>query len=165
MDIGVGVLGAVNLNDPVNSWEINTTRRNIRTEKHCVLLLDELEVDGRTLVLILLTVKLEQILADLERLEGRIGKAYLLTTGEEYENLLLLMRLEEAKERVKFVLDRHFHVVVEQSCRRNRLQLCILGLIFITSVVTRYTTLNRIKVVDLDELGIFTELKSGELAH
>lgn len=97
MDVGVGVLRAINLDDPVDSGEIYTTRRYVRTEQHCVLLLDELEVNGCTLVLILLTVKLEEVLADLERLEGCVCEAHLLTTGEKDQDLLLLMCLEEAK--------------------------------------------------------------------
>ena len=67
MNVRVRVLRAVYLDNPVDSGEIYTTCGDVRTEKHGVFLLDELEVDGRALVLILLPVQLEQVLADLER--------------------------------------------------------------------------------------------------
>ena len=57
MNVRVGVLWAVNLDDPIYRGEIDTTSRNIRAEQYGVFLLNELEVDGCTLVLILLTMQ------------------------------------------------------------------------------------------------------------
>ena len=79
MDVGVCVLRAINLDDPVDGREIYTTSRDICTEKYGVLLLYKLEVDGCTLVLVHLTMQLEQVLTDFERLKRLEGEADLLT--------------------------------------------------------------------------------------
>ena len=79
MNVGVGVLWAIDLDNPVDSWEIDTSSRDIRTQHYCVLLLNELEVNGSTLVLILLSMEFKQILRDLERLESFICEADLLS--------------------------------------------------------------------------------------
>jgi len=59
MDVSVSVLRAVNLDDPVDCWEIHTSRTDICTEQHSVLFLHKLEVDGSTLVLVLFAVQFE----------------------------------------------------------------------------------------------------------
>ena len=119
MDVRVGVLRAVDLDHPVDGWEIHAARRNIRAEQHSVFFLHELEVDGCALVLILLAVELQQVLVDLEGFEGLVGEADLLARGEEDEDLLLLMGLQEAEKRVKFVLNSDLYVVMQERRRRN----------------------------------------------
>ena len=59
VDVGVGVLGAINLDDPVYSWEINTSSRNIRTKQDSMFFLNELEINSCALVLILFAMKFE----------------------------------------------------------------------------------------------------------
>lgn len=83
MNVSVSVLRAVNLDDPVDCWEVHSSRTDICAEQHSVLFLHKLEVDGGTLVLVLFAVQLEQVLTHFQRLEGLVGKADLLTTGEE----------------------------------------------------------------------------------
>ena len=56
MNVSASVLRTIYLNDPVDGREIDTTSRNISTEEHGVLFLDELEIDSCSLVLVLLTV-------------------------------------------------------------------------------------------------------------
>lgn len=119
MYISISIFGTVNLDDPVHGWEIDATGRDIRAEQHSVLLLYELKVDGRSLILVLLAMELQEVLTHFQRLERLIGKADLLAAGEEDEDLLLLMRLQKAKQRVKLVLDRQLHVVVQQSGGRD----------------------------------------------
>jgi len=59
MDVCIGILRAIDLDDPVNSGEIDTTRRYICTEQHGVFFLHELKVDSRSLILVLLPVQFE----------------------------------------------------------------------------------------------------------
>lgn len=59
MNVRVGVLRAIDLDDPVNGREIHSTRRNIGAEQYSMFLLNELEVDRCALVLILLSVEFE----------------------------------------------------------------------------------------------------------
>ena len=65
MNVSVSILWTIYLNDPVDGRKIDTTSRNIRTEEHSVLFLDELEIDSCSLVLVLLTMQLHQVLTDL----------------------------------------------------------------------------------------------------
>ena len=58
MDVGIGILWTVDLDDPVNSREVNTTGRDVGTEEHGVLFLDELEIYCCSLILVLLSVEL-----------------------------------------------------------------------------------------------------------
>ena len=117
--VSISIFGTVNLDNPVHGWEIDATSRDIRAEQHSMLLLYELKVDGRSLILVLLAMELQEVLTHFQRLERLIGKADLLPAGEEDEDLLLLMRLQKAKQRVKLVLDRQLHVVVQQSGGRD----------------------------------------------
>ena len=77
MDVRVRVFWAIDLDDPVNCGEVDTTSRDVSTEKHSMLLLNKLEVDGRALVLVLLTVQLKQVLRNFQGLEGLVGEAHL----------------------------------------------------------------------------------------
>jgi len=58
MDVGIDVLWAVELNDPINSWEIYTSGSDISGEEHRRLFLDELIINGRPLVLFLFSMEL-----------------------------------------------------------------------------------------------------------
>lgn len=58
MDVCIDVFRAVDLNDPVHRWEVNSTRTDICTEENGVFLLNELEVDRCTFVLLHLAVEL-----------------------------------------------------------------------------------------------------------
>jgi len=69
MDVCRRVLGAIDLHHPVNGREVYTSRTDVCAEQYCVFLLDELEVNGSSLVLIHLSVKLEQVRANFECFE------------------------------------------------------------------------------------------------
>ena len=135
-----------------------------------MLLLYELEVNGCTLVLLLFAVELEQVLRDFKSFEGLVGKAHLFTTGEKDEDLLFLVCFEEAEKRVKFIFNRQLHIIVQQSRRCDRLEhlfvlrcsttLCIRIYTLISS-----TTLNRIKVMNLDEFCILAQADSCEISQ
>lgn len=59
MDVCGDIFRDVDLQHPVDSWEINTSGRDISAQENCLLLLNELEIDSRALVLILLAVELK----------------------------------------------------------------------------------------------------------
>lgn len=62
MDVSIDILGTVDLDDPIDGWEVDTTRTDVCAEQDCVLLLDKLEVNRRSLVLVHLTMEFKQIL-------------------------------------------------------------------------------------------------------
>jgi len=57
MDISSNIFRQINLEHPVDSREINTTRRNISRKQNSLLLLNELVVNSSAFVLLLLTVE------------------------------------------------------------------------------------------------------------
>jgi len=57
MDISSNIFRQINLEHPVDSREINTTRRNISRKQNSLLLLNELVVNSSAFVLLLLTVQ------------------------------------------------------------------------------------------------------------
>ena len=59
MDVGLNVLGAVELNDPINLGEVHTSGGDIGGEQNSVLFLHELKEDGCSFVLVLLTMELK----------------------------------------------------------------------------------------------------------
>ena len=79
MDVGVDVLRAVELHDPIHGGEIDTSRSDICAEESRVLSLNELEIDGGTLGLLLPSVKLKDLSPRLQPLESLISKAHLFT--------------------------------------------------------------------------------------
>ena len=113
MNISRYILRTVNLNDPIDGWEVDSSWWNVCTEQNCDLLLHELEVDSCALVLILLTVEFHEVGADFEWFERLVGESDLLTRWEEDEDLLLLVRLQEGEESVQLVIDVHDHGVVK----------------------------------------------------
>ena len=110
-------------------------------------------------------MQLEQVLANFKRFEGLVGEADLLTRREENQNLLLLMRLEEAEEGIEFVLNGQLHVVVEERGRCDRLQTSILivsiSIIFVG--VAANAPLNSIEVMNRDVLSIAVELDACQI--
>lgn len=100
VDVRADVLGAVELDHPVDSGEIDSSSRNIGAEEHGLPFFYKLKVDSGTLVLVLLSMQLEQVRGQLERLEGEVGESHLLDGGHEDKNFRLLVRLDEREESV-----------------------------------------------------------------
>lgn len=119
MNVGVDILRAVVLHDPVDRWKVNAPRGDICGEEDSTFLFDKLEVDGCPFVLILLSMELKQILAELQRLEGLIRETYLFSRRKEYQTLRFRMTLEKTEESVKLVLDLQLHVIMQQLDRSN----------------------------------------------
>lgn len=113
MDVGVDVLGAVELHDPVDGGEVDAARGDVCAEEGRVLALHELEVDGSALGLLLTAVQLEDLGAGLQTLEGFVGETHLLAGAEEDYALAALVALQEAEQCVKLLLYVDLHVVVE----------------------------------------------------
>ena len=80
-----------------------------------------------------------------------VGEADLLAGREEDEDLLLLVRLQETEEHVKFIIDVHDHTVVEKSSWCDGLQLLVS---FVIVGFTGGTILYRVEIVDLNELWL-----------
>lgn len=121
MDVSVNILGAVELYDPVHQREVNTSGGNVSRKENCVLLLYKLEVNGCTLVLLLLAMQLKQVLAKFQSLEGLVGKSNLLPRREKHQTLGLGVTLEETEQEVKLIFNFGFHIIVQQFYWRDRL--------------------------------------------
>ena len=115
MNISCYVFRAVDLNDPVNSREVNTTRTNICAEQYSVLLFDKLEINSCSFVLLHFTMELKQVSTYFESFKCLVSKADLLPWGKEDKNFLFLMQFEEAEEHVKFVVNIHFHIMMQKG--------------------------------------------------
>lgn len=142
------VFRAVNLNDPVNSREINTACAYICAEQYSVLLFHKLEINRCSFVLLHLTMELEQVSANFECFKCLVSKPDLLSWREENKNFLFLMKFEKAEQHVKFVVDVNFHIMMQKGQRCDRFKLlCIIRVCLICLLF------NTIKIVDLDVLG------------
>jgi hypothetical protein len=165
MDVGRRVFGAIDLHYPVDGGEVDTSCTDVRAEHDSVFLLYELEVYGRSLVLVHLSVELEQVLANFECFERLVCKAHLLTGGEKYEDFLLLMQFEETEKHVKLFINFHFHVVMQQSQRSDLLQGARVIIIFIDCRAIR-SALHRVKTVNLNVFSILgIEVETGEFTR
>ena len=100
MDVGGDIFWHVDLDYPVHGWEIDTSSRDICAEERRLLLLHELEIDRCSLVLVLLSVKFKQILADFQLLHCVVSESNLLTRREENQDFELGVRFQEAKEHI-----------------------------------------------------------------
>ncbi len=79
MDVSVDILRAIDLYNPINCWEVYSSGGDICAEEDCMFLLDELEVNRGSLVLVLFAMQLHQISRHFERLERLVGESNLLT--------------------------------------------------------------------------------------
>jgi len=123
MDVRIDVFRAVELDNPVNLWEIDTSWSNIGGKEHSRLLLNKVEVYSCTLGLLLSTVELQQVIAELKFLKCLKCEPNLLTSREEYQALGLLVALKETEKNVQLLLDVYYHVVVEEFYWSDRLEL------------------------------------------
>lgn len=164
MDVGIDILWAIVLHDPVNLGEVDASAGDIGAEENRILSLNKLEIDGSTLGLLLSTVKLKDLGATLQALEGLKGKANLFARGEEDDALVLLMALKEGEQGVKLVLDVNLHVVMEELDRCDALQLLSEGLILGTLfLVVISPALNAVEIVQADVLVLFAEVHSSQI--
>ena len=53
VNIGIYILRNIDLNDPVDCWEIYSSRCNISTKQNCLLFFNKLEIDSCAFVLVL----------------------------------------------------------------------------------------------------------------
>ena len=83
MDVCRDIFRDINLQHPVDSWEVNASGRDISAQEDGLLLLNELEIDSRALVLILLSMELKQVLANFETLQSLVSESDLLSGREE----------------------------------------------------------------------------------
>jgi hypothetical protein len=123
VNVGINILGAIVLDDPVHCGEINTTRGDICTKQDGMFSLGEFEIYRSTLGLLLSSMQLEERYSNLEPPEGLIGKADLFARGEEHNAFVLLMAFQEGEERVELLIDLHLHVVMKELNWGDGLQL------------------------------------------
>lgn len=112
MDVGISLVGNVELEDPIDHGEIESPCCNVGAEQHSVSLLAKGEVDGHAFLLLLVALQFVQRTAQLELPQGFVQETDLLAGGDEDYYLLLVMGLEEGVESVQLFLCRHNHVVL-----------------------------------------------------
>ncbi|GJC78321.1 hypothetical protein ColLi_01159 [Colletotrichum liriopes] len=119
VDVGVGVFGAVDLDDPVDGGEVDTARDNVGGEQTRVVGVGESLRDLHPLELLLLAQQVEQRDTRLQVPHAFVGEADLLTRGEEDDDLAPQVRLDEAEEGVEFLVQRCDDVVLLQVFGRR----------------------------------------------
>lgn len=104
MDIRVGILRAVKLEDPVHSREVETTRGNVRRDQSGVLGRSKFAKDLDTLCLFLFAVEMEDGQTGLEFTEAFVDETGLFAARDKNDGLILQMGAEERVEDVEFVV-------------------------------------------------------------
>ncbi|KAL3295314.1 ATP-dependent RNA helicase dbp4 [Colletotrichum asianum] len=117
VDVGVGVLGAVDLDDPVDGGEVDAARDDVGGEEAGVVRLGEAFRDLHALQLLLLAEEVEEGDTGLQVSEGLVGEADLLAGGEEDDDLGAEVGLDEAVEGVELLGERGDDVVLLQVLR------------------------------------------------
>jgi len=130
MNVCVHIFRAVILHDPVYSWEINTSRRDIRAKQHRVFSLSELEINSGTLGLLLSSMQFQNRDANLQPAESLISKSHFLASRKEHNDFVFLMSFQEAKKSVELLFNGHLHVIVKQFDWSDTLQLLSECLVF-----------------------------------
>jgi len=110
VNVLLGIGRRVELNDPVDSGNIETTRGDISTEKDTLVSVAELEESGSALLLLLLTVKIEN--RHINVVKQLSIELHSSASGQENNDLLLEVLLEESEEEEETLLGRAQHVAL-----------------------------------------------------
>ena len=120
VDIIIGIIGRVELNDPVNLGEIKASLSDICAQKDSCFSLTEFEVSGCSLLLLLLAMDVldrdvdvvEQIRVELDR----------VAAGHENHDLLLHVLPQEGEEELELAswLNQHISLCECGNCRGVR---------------------------------------------
>ncbi len=145
MHVSINVFSNVDLDYPVNRRKINSSSSNVSAKQHSLLFLYELEINGSSFILVLFTVKLKQILAHFKRLKCLIGEPDLLARREKYKAFEFGMRFQKTEQHVQFSVALDYHVVVQQRCWRDLLQL----------VVTCFPVCSAFHLIEIVNLDVF----------
>jgi hypothetical protein len=107
VDVVIGIIGRVKLDDPVDLREVKTSLGDIRAEEDSCLSLAELEVGGCSFLLLLLAV--DVLDWDVDVVEQVGVELDGVAAGHEDHNLLLEVLAEEGEEKLEFAgrVDRH----------------------------------------------------------
>ena len=114
VNISLNIFRAVKLNDPVNLWEIHTSRSDVCAEQVCILLLHKVEVNSSPFVLLLTSMQLHKMGLCIQFLKGLIDKSDLFARLEEDDAFCVQMAFNEWKQGVHLLLNGHDHVIVVQ---------------------------------------------------
>ncbi|KAJ0161195.1 hypothetical protein CTA2_6617, partial [Colletotrichum tanaceti] len=121
VDVRVGVLGAVDLDDPVDGGEVDTAGDDVGGEQARVVGVGEALRDLHALQLLLLAEQVQQRDAGLQVAHALVGEADLLARGEEDDDLAAQVRLDEAEEGVELLVQGGDDVVLLQVLGRRLL--------------------------------------------
>jgi hypothetical protein len=97
VNVVTGIIRRIELDDPVDGGDIQTTSSNVGTDQGTLLGIAELEESVGALLLLLLSVKLENREINVVQQLGVVLDT--VAAGEEDNNLLLEVTLEEREEK------------------------------------------------------------------
>lgn len=106
VNVRVDVVGAVELDDPVDSGEVETTGGNIGTDQKRRVGARELLEDAHTRRLLLLAVQVHEGETRVETTESLKDEAHLLATGDKHDTLHLQVALDETPQSVQLAVQR-----------------------------------------------------------
>ncbi|GJD00511.1 hypothetical protein ColKHC_09336 [Colletotrichum higginsianum] len=121
VDVRVGVLGAVDLDDPVDGGEVDTAGDDVGGEQARVVGIGKAFRDLHALQLLLLAEEVQQRDTGLQVAHALVGEADLLARREEDDDLAAQVRLNEAEEGVELLVQGGDDVVLLQVLGRRLL--------------------------------------------
>ena len=113
VDVVAGIIGRVELDDPVDSGDVETTSRNVRADEGALGGVAELEEGVGALLLLLLAVEIENLEVDVLEELGVVLDG--VAGGEEDDDLLLLHLLEEGEEEKETLVGVDYDVALIQT--------------------------------------------------
>ena len=117
MDVLFGIIGRVELNDPVDGGNVEAACGNVRAQQGALWCVAELEKRVGPLGLLLFAVQIQHRNVDVVQQVGVV--LYRLTGGEEDDDLLVHVLLEEGEEQQEARLARTHHVALLQRFDRR----------------------------------------------
>ena len=117
MDVGVRVLRAVHLDDPVDSRKIDSTRDDVGGKEARVLRGGEAVCDFQTGNLLLPSMQVQEGDTRLEMSEALVDEPDLLARAQKDDDLALEICFDEAVQRVELLVERCDDVVLLQVRR------------------------------------------------
>ena len=125
VDVGLGVVGAVELDDPVDVREVEAARGDVRRKEDRGGLVEEVVVDGGPLRLALLAVEGEEGHAGLRAPERLEEEARARARRHEDDRLRLQVGLDEGVQDVELLLEAAGDEALRQAGRRRRPRLLL----------------------------------------
>lgn len=127
MNIGIDVVWAVELDDPVDGGKVEASRRDIRTDQQSRVGRRKLLENAHSCGLLLLAVEMHERQTGVEAAECLENEADLFARRDEHDAFHLQVALDETPQSVELALQRHDCVELLQVGRHDTLFSCLVA--------------------------------------